>query len=263
MTEDAENTNRGMAAGFTIGFHAVLVFFIFFYIIKTPIPPYPDLLGGSGLEVNFGNSDKGFGNNQSEELIPVQTTQLSGSKSDNFITQDNDNTSSIASSTNPNKTTNVIQINDPVDKSLLYHKKAPNQGIAGGTGNQGKPNGTVGATNYTGSGGTGGGTGGGSGTGVGPNTGPGISYVMKDRTCLSLPKPKYETDDEGQVVVTITCDQNGKVIKATAGARGTTVWDKKSWKNCETAALKATFNKKKDAAIEQKGTITYVFLKQN
>jgi hypothetical protein len=266
MKEDEENTNRGLAAAFTFGYHGILFVIIFFIVLKTPIPPFPDHLGGSGLEVNFGNSETGFGDNLSEELLDVETTPVAGNPTDNYLTQDNETTPTITATTNPTKTTEpVIKINDPViNTKAIYKKKNTSQGIAGGTGNQGKPGGDVNSNNYTGNGGTGGTTGTGTGTGVGPNTGPGVSSVdLKDRKTLYLPPPTYDSGEEGVVVVSITVDVNGNVIKAVPGAKGTNISKKSYWDNSKAAAMKAKFNAKKDAAVEQKGTITYVFLKQN
>jgi TonB family protein len=265
VRDDVENTNRSLAWAFTIGYHGILFLILFFFILKTPIPPYPELGGGSGLEVNFGNSEYGIGDNKSEQLLAVETQALSGDNSDNYITQDKEETTTMASSDKKVKASSVIKINDPVvDQNKLYKKKSStSQGIAGGSGNQGKPNGDVNSNNYNGNGGSGGGDGHGNGTGVGDGNGPGTSFNLTDRTNLYLPKPAYDSDEQGVVVVSITVDQSGKVTKATAGVKGTTITDKALWKQSEQAAYKAKFNTKKDAAIEQKGTITYHFLKLN
>ncbi|MFA5780701.1 MAG: energy transducer TonB [Bacteroidales bacterium] len=267
MTNDIENTDKRLALAFTLGFHALIFLFLFFVIFKTPIPPYPEFGGGSGLEVNFGNSEQGFGDNQSEQLVPIETQNLSGDNNDNYITQDQDPTTTINSKNKPSLTKNVIKINDPVvDPSKLYKPKSKNnanQGIAGGQGNQGKENGDVNSKNYKGNGGSGNGDGSGNGTGVGDGNGPGTSFDLKDRKSIYLPKPAYNSDEQGKVVVTITVDKTGKVAKAVAGAKGTTITDKTLWKQSEQAAYKAKFSSKTDAAIEQKGTITYIFLKLN
>ncbi|NTW32509.1 MAG: energy transducer TonB [Bacteroidetes bacterium] len=265
MTADVENTNRGLAAVYTFAFHLLVLLFIFFFIFKTPIPPYPEFGGGSGLEVNFGNSDQGLGDNLSEQLIPIETKTISSDNNDNVITQDQEETTTISSKDKKVKTKNVIQINDPVvNKGALYSKKSKaNQGIAGGVGNQGKENGDVNSSNYKGNGGSGGGPGKGNGTGIGDGNGPGTSYNLSGRKITVLPKPAYNSDEQGKVVVAITVDKTGKVITAVAGAKGTTITDKTLLRQSEQAALKAKFDAKSDAAIEQKGTITYVFIKLN
>jgi len=75
----------------------------------------------------------------------------------------------------------------------------------------------------------------------------------------SLPKPTYDIQASGKVVVEITVDQYGIVKTAVAGAEGTTVTDKALWQEARKAALKATFNMSADAPAIQKGTITYIF----
>lgn len=265
MEEKVAESNRGLAIGLTIGYHVLLILFLLFFILHTPIPPYPDLGGGSGLEVNFGNSEHGLGDNKSEQLIPVDLKDVSASKNDNYLTHDKGEATNIKSSNNPNNNKNVITINDPViDKSKLYKPKSKNnQGIAGGEGNQGKENGDVNSNNYSGNGGSGGGSGSGNGTGIGNGDGPGTSYNLSGRKAKALAKPIYDSDEQGKIVVTITVDQNGNVTKAVAGARGTTISNQDMWKQAEKAALKSKFNVKSDAAIEQQGTITYKYLKLN
>jgi hypothetical protein len=55
-------------------------------------------------------------------------------------------------------------------------------------------------------------------------------------------------------------DQQGNVISAVAGGRGTTLMDTNIWRTCEQAAKKAKFTPKTNAPDEQRGTITYKFV---
>ena len=75
----------------------------------------------------------------------------------------------------------------------------------------------------------------------------------------SLPKPSYNAQLEGTVVVQVKVDQYGNVTEAVAGVEGTTVADKGLWNAARNAALKAHFNTKADAPVVQMGTITYIF----
>lgn len=118
------------------------------------------------------------------------------------------------------------------------------EGVAGGQGNQGTPSGTPGAPNY------------------GPGGGPGnsnISYDLGGRSALSLPRPVYDIQVEGKVVVEVTVDKSGKVTNAVAGRPGSTTLDATLHRIAREAALKATFNKSNEAPEIQKGTITYIF----
>ena len=75
----------------------------------------------------------------------------------------------------------------------------------------------------------------------------------------TLPKPSYNIQMEGIVVVQVKVDQYGQVTEAIPGAEGTTVTDKNLWNAARAAAMKAHFNVKADAPVLQVGTITYKF----
>jgi TonB family protein len=75
----------------------------------------------------------------------------------------------------------------------------------------------------------------------------------------SLPKPSYNAQIEGTVVVQVKVDQYGNVTEAVPGVEGTTVTDKGLWNAARNAAMKAHFNTKADAPVVQMGTITYKF----
>lgn len=119
------------------------------------------------------------------------------------------------------------------------------QGVAGGEGNQGVETGAVGVNKY--------GEGGGSGT-------EGVSFDLAGRQAQSLPKPKYDIQSEGIVVVEVTVDRNGNVTKATPGVKGSTTLEEYFLRVASEAALTAKFDRKPDAPVIQKGTITYHFI---
>lgn len=128
------------------------------------------------------------------------------------------------------------------------------EGIAGGPGNQGDPNGSINSkVRGTGSGlGT-------SGTGTGAS-GRGISYDLGGRGVQTLPSPKYEYQESGRVVVEVFVDRSGKVVRANAGIKGSTTLNEYLVKAAKEAAMHATFQVKQDAPETQKGTITYNFI---
>jgi len=119
------------------------------------------------------------------------------------------------------------------------------QGIAGGRGNQGKETGAVGVDNY--------GEGGGTGT-------EGVSWSLAGRQAISLPKPTYDIQSEGIVVVEVTVDRNGNVTNANAGVKGSTTLEEYFLRVAREAAMGAKFDRKPDAHVIQKGTITYHFI---
>ncbi len=74
-----------------------------------------------------------------------------------------------------------------------------------------------------------------------------------------LPRPAYDLNEEGIVVVKIWVDQNGNVTKALPGAAGTTATNTQLWTAARNAAMKTHFNQSGKAAPLQEGTITYIF----
>jgi colicin import membrane protein len=126
------------------------------------------------------------------------------------------------------------------------------EGIAGGPGNQGDPNGSINSKVR----GSGSGLGD-SGTGTGDK---GISYSLAGRGFKALPLPKYDYQEGGRVVVEVSVDRSGKVVQAIPGTKGSTTLDEYLLKVAKEAALNARFEVKQDAPAIQKGTITYNFI---
>ena len=86
------------------------------------------------------------------------------------------------------------------------------------------------------------------------------SAKLEGRTTVgALPIPEYTAQQTGKVVVKIVVDRDGNVLKATAGAPGTTITDSSLRESAKKAALKAKFNVSRTAPEVQEGTITYVF----
>lgn len=117
------------------------------------------------------------------------------------------------------------------------------QGVTNSSGNQGAPTGSPNSDNY-------------SGTGLGNK---GISYDLQGRSSLSIPKPQYNLQEGGKVVVEITVDKNGKVVNARPGMPGSTTSNSSLFEAAKKAALKAKFNSDNNAPAYQKGSITYNF----
>jgi len=118
------------------------------------------------------------------------------------------------------------------------------QGKTFPSGNQGSPNGSPDSDNY-------------SGSGLGNK---GVSYDLKGRNSMSIPKPQYNLQESGKVVVEITVDRNGKVVNARPGMPGSTTSNSTLFEAARKAAMKAVFNSDPKASAFQQGTITYHFL---
>ena len=90
-------------------------------------------------------------------------------------------------------------------------------------------------------------------------SGSGGNYNLAGRTALSKPIEKPNCQEEGTVVVSIEVDKNGKVIRATPGARGTTNSASCLYQAAKKAALNTKWNPDSNAPSKQKGTIIYKF----
>jgi len=114
-------------------------------------------------------------------------------------------------------------------------------------GDKGNPNGDPNASGYYGNGG--GGSGG--------------NYRLGNRKAVSKPKPIYDCNEEGRVVVSISVDKSGRVISARAGIKGTTNSASCLLSRAKQAALKTKFNSDSKAPTKQVGSIIYNFTLSN
>lgn len=85
------------------------------------------------------------------------------------------------------------------------------------------------------------------------------AHVKGRNTIGQLPRPAYNVQESGIVVVSVWVDNFGNVTKALPGADGTTVTDKTLWQAARNAAMNTHFNQSADAPALQEGTITYIF----
>lgn len=93
------------------------------------------------------------------------------------------------------------------------------------------------------------------------NTGAGSggNYNLAGRKALSKPKQQPDCQEEGVVVVRITVNNNGEVISAVPGVKGTTNTAPCLAKPAKEAALNTKWNSDKNAPKIQTGTIIYKF----
>ena len=85
------------------------------------------------------------------------------------------------------------------------------------------------------------------------------AHVQGRNTVGNLPRPVYNVQESGIVVVDISVDNYGNVVRAVPGGDGTTVLDKTLWAAARKAAMETHFNMNADAPAMQQGTITYYF----
>lgn len=125
-------------------------------------------------------------------------------------------------------------------------KKGGNQGIAGGSGDQGRPGGDPDSKNYTG---------GGRG-----NSGVTISRGLQGRDITGTPRFEDEFNENAKVAVDIRVDENGNVTEASFQPRGSTTSDPSMKAIALRKARQVKFNK---GSAESAGTIVFNFKLKN
>ncbi|MFI5135171.1 MAG: hypothetical protein ACHQD9_04925 [Chitinophagales bacterium] len=276
---ESENSRRERNAQLnslwiTLAFHGLLLLLFLWLLLKPPFPPLSD----SGVFLNLGIEDVGMGNvqpqgtaNELQMPSPEKSSPSAQQKSDNVITQDIDQTAPAVVKKNnqkknpapikseTKKTSETKKNNPPVEApptpKALYPGSQTSASTGEGTGNvagdQGKPNGDVHGTDYTGNPGMGGpGKG---GTGGAPQLG------MSGRKIIFYSPITDNSQKFGRVVVNIKVDKQGNVVFAKATQKGSTTTDSYLYELAEQAAMKTKVNADADAAEEQFGTITYTF----
>ena len=227
------------------------------------IEPAPE----EGITINFGTTDAGMNdiqnetpaeNNENEPTEQVVVEQEPIEKiEDEIITQDTEEAPSI-----DNEKEKPKEKEEPIkkpkeepkpDKNLsdALNKWKTNKNDQGGgdgntneVGDQGSIEGNKDSKNYIG----------------GPTGNGNIGYSLSGRNMLSSPPIKDKTQNEGKVVVDIIVDKYGKVLRADPGARGSTTANTDLLKKAKEAALKTKFNANPEAAEEQKGQMTFIFI---
>lgn len=127
------------------------------------------------------------------------------------------------------------------------YKKGGNQGIAGGSGDQGRPGGDPNSTNYEGNGGTG-------------KSGVSISRGLSGRRITTFPSFEDEFNQNAKVAVDIRVDAAGKVISAVYQPRGSTTANSNLKAIAVRKAMQLKFNSGGDESI---GTIVFNFRLKN
>lgn len=98
----------------------------------------------------------------------------------------------------------------------------------------------------------------------GHGTGKGMEESsLGKRKAIEKPTPEYNCKEQGKIIVEITVDKDGNVIKAYAGTKGTTNFSKCLLQASKEAALKTKFEPLLNENINQLGYLTYNFTIQN
>lgn len=256
--EEQKNRIRGIVG--TIIFHAGLLLALFLLALRTPLP----LPGEEGVEVSLGYAETGAGLIQPEEIKPVQRIEpvVPKQQPKEVITQNVEETPAIEEvklkEIKKTEEKPVEQIVPPkevpvVNPKALYTpnqkdtQESGNQGDQSDLADQGKETGSKDSNKPDGKGGM----------------GDGVSFNLEGRGSIHLPKPAYDSQEQGKVVVRIWVNKEGKVVRALPGVQGSTISDQRLTKLAEDAALKAAFTPDPNAPDQQVGTITYNFIRLN
>lgn len=267
MDNTLENKNRWIAAAGTLLVHALILLLFIYVAFKTPIPPFPES-PAPGFELNFGNFVEGTGNtednhmgdvNPSENMsVPTNPDQQTAkTPTEQVLTSDVEETGvTMNDQKKTEKQTEKVTEKTPVEPtpstellnalSKLKNKKSGNvggDGNSGKEGNQGDPAGDP------------------LSDGDGTNGQGKAKYFLKGRRIVKAPDITDDSQEQGIIVIDITVDETGKVIKAEDKRRreNTTTSAVLSAK-ARQAALTAKFNPSPDGTKIQYGTLTFVFV---
>lgn len=253
----------------------LLLLLLFFFGLKYLDPPIE-----SGIAVNFGTSEVGKGDIQPEEPIksePINepeevveetvkedVVEAVTADAENVLTSDAEETIQINKAEEERKAKEAEEAKKAVEQARIQkeqdEKKKKLDALMGGfnssdgkasggegnddqSGDKGKEQGDPNAKGYYGNGGN----------------GNGGDYQLGNRKPLNKPKPQYECNEEGLVVVTIEVNRNGKVIKATPGTKGSTNTASCLLSRAKEAALETKWEPDPDAGEKQIGIIKYRF----
>lgn len=263
-----QNNFNPKAAMLSIGTHVLLMLLCLFIGYTLPATPAP--VEEMGMEVNLGSSDDGSGDDQpfSTDNPAYQPEEMSKSKVENNdavnsseMTTDENDAEAPMVSTNPKPNKTQSTKTDNQSKPIVQQKpkilfpasngKGGNaasinqaggsEGNGTGNGDKGVAGGTAGAANYSGI----------PGNGTG-----GIGHSFSDRTMVAKPKPDAEFREGGKVIVKVTVNREGQIIKKSIKRSASDELSKIALKKIE----EVRFSKSETAPPEQFGDITFVFI---
>lgn len=256
--EQNERKSRITALAGTLLFHALIlgILMMLAFHMDYPLPPE------EGVEVNFeyGAADTGNRKLQILQQAPGIESGSDQEEADADMAMEGKsetNTKKKKETVKPASPKSKISIVETPDESTLIYR-TPNTGKSTKTstnGNQGSAGKPVRELKQN---------------GINPmpinegngEKGSGISFDLGGRRALILPKPSFSSSEDGKIVVSVKVNIEGKVISATAGAKGTTIAQPSLRKQAETAARNSLFMRDTNAPEEQRGTITYDIVKQ-
>lgn len=191
----------------TVVIHALLLLLIWFYKVWTqPDPPTP---GMPGIEINFGFTDAGSGDNNTMEQVseasaqsasqPLETQVETSDLPNEHVVENSKQNTQVTQQTQT-QTTQTTQSN--TSQNTMQTKPNTGDGTTNQAGNQGSQTGNIDSRNYFGNGGKGNG-----GEGQG-----GVGLDMNGWRWLSPPKPQDNSNETGKIVFQIKVNEDGEII---------------------------------------------------
>lgn len=264
-----ENYRAGKRAGVIATSAYITMLAILLVVVRVAMEARD--MGGEGILIAWGDTESAGGDISTFEMAPADQSAADQTipqvNSENIATQDMEDAASVPirpADTRPVQTQTQTQTAPPAveqprqpDQRALFpgntrQNASGSQGVGTreGEGRQGAPDGAVGGDPD----GTGGGT---SGTGTGHQ---GTGFSLAGRSIIgSLAVPQYGPNKSGRIIVDITVDSQGRVVRAVARGLGSTTNDSELINAAVEAARKARFNTVGGDAL-QTGTITYNFI---
>jgi len=261
--QDKKDRRRGWAT--TLSVHAVLLVLFAFFGLTYQDPP-PEM----GIPVNFGYEEDGQGDNTA---APAEAATSPSAPSPEVpeaaVTQDVVDAVAIPDKPKdtpkkPSPTPTQTENTKPQEPEKPKVSDALNNRLKGGFASSSSTAGTgSGQGNTTGGGDQGKPTGDAQSNGLG-NGGTGNSgdYQLGSRRALDRPKPIYDCEGDGVVVVRIWVNRNGSVQRVEGGIKGSTTSQSCLISRAEEAARKTKWEGDPSATDLQIGTITYRFSRQ-
>jgi len=250
------NNDRKKAIVATIVFHALVLLLFLFFGLTQP-DPLPEQ---EGAMIELGWTDSGSGETESEVVEEVQQVEevtqteqvqeVSEAVEEEVITQEE---SSVSTPTEPVVETPVVEepvIEDPKPSDALtnamgsvFNNNTTDGGSDGDSedtpGNQGNPDGAP--------------------DGHGVMGGSGNSWNLSGRGYEGGAVVTEKPREEGRVVLKIWVGRDGKVSRTSLDLRNSNTTSQHLVSLAKKAAMKAKFNSDPSSAVEQQGSMTFVF----
>jgi outer membrane biosynthesis protein TonB len=291
MKKIIKNENERRAAMLTgLSLFIICLWMFFHVILSAPDPPEE-----YGMEVNFGTTDVGSGDDQPleelktqpvEEVTPEEPVEevveeitesveeVVEEVVEDVITEETVEEVPVVTPVKEvpkEQPKEVVPVEKPKETPKVEPKKEPTppkpdkstedalSSVLNGPPADGKSSGNEGDDNEAGDKGNENGDPNAPDYYTNPGNGSGGNYDLIGRLPLRRPIPDYPCKKEGRVVVSIKVDRSGKVISATPGTKGSTTTESCLLAEAKKAAMKTKWQAAANAPEKQIGKIIYNF----